>query len=114
MDIVRGILRAVTPLPDGDAADRISYCYSTTILVIMSAFISGWSFVGSPIQCWFPAYYKGWWIEYALDYCFVQNTYFLPFTDTVPDNYWDIAEHVIPIPKNITERENRLIGNFIF
>lgn len=112
MDIVRGLLRAVTPLPDSDGADRMSYCYSTTVLVIMSAFISGWSFVGSPIQCWFPAYYKGWWMEYALDYCFVQNTYFVPFTDTVPENYWDIAEHVIPIPKNLTEREDRLIGYY--
>ncbi|VDM96778.1 unnamed protein product [Thelazia callipaeda] len=112
MDIVRGLLRAVTPLPDGDTCDRMSYCYSTTILVVMSAFISGWSFVGSPIQCWFPAYYRGWWMEYALDYCYVQNTYFVPFTDTVPDNYWDIAEHVIPIPKNITHREDRLIGYY--
>ncbi|VIO96943.1 Uncharacterized protein BM_BM17658 [Brugia malayi] len=112
MDVVRSLLRAVTPLPDGDTADRINYCFSTTLLVILSAFISGWSFVGSPIQCWFPAYYRGWWIEYALDYCFIQNTYFIPFTDVVPDNYWDIAEHVIPVPKNITQRQDRLIGYY--
>ncbi|CAG9535115.1 unnamed protein product [Cercopithifilaria johnstoni] len=112
MDVVRSLLRAITPLPDGDAIDRINYCFSTTILVVLSAFISGWSFVGSPIQCWFPAYYRGWWIEYALDYCFIQNTYFIPFTDVIPDNYWDIAEHVIPIPKNITQREERLIGYY--
>uniref|UniRef100_A0A915Q2I4 Innexin n=1 Tax=Setaria digitata TaxID=48799 RepID=A0A915Q2I4_9BILA len=112
MDIVRSLLRAIKPLPDGDSSDRINYCFSTTILVVLSAFISGWSFVGSPIQCWFPAYYRGWWIEYALDYCFIQNTYFIPFTDVVPNNYWDIAEHVIPIPKNITQREDRLIGYY--
>ncbi|VDN92464.1 unnamed protein product, partial [Brugia pahangi] len=53
-----------------------------------------------------------WWIEYALDYCFIQNTYFIPFTDVVPDNYWDIAEHVIPVPKNITQRQDRLIGYY--
>lgn len=52
----------------------------------------------------------GWWMEYALDYCYVQNTYFIPFVDVIPENYWDIAEHVIPIPKNITQREERLIG----
>lgn len=58
-------------------------------------------------------YLSGWWIEYALDYCYIQNTYFIPFTDVVPDNYWDIAEHVIPIPKNVTQREDRLIGLII-
>lgn len=58
----------------------------------------------------FNMHLPGWWMEYALDYCYIQNTYFVPFTDIVPDNYWDIAEHVIPIPKNITEREDRLIG----
>ncbi|VDM10044.1 unnamed protein product [Wuchereria bancrofti] len=42
MDIVRSLLRAVTPLPDGDTADRMNYCFSTTLLVILSAFISGW------------------------------------------------------------------------
>nr|AVV64021.1 innexin [Anisakis simplex] len=112
MDLVRNILRAVSPLPDGDVSDRINYCYTTTLLVVLSAFISGWSFVGTPIQCWFPAYYKGWWIEYALDYCYVQNTYFLPFTQIKPNDYWDIAQHIIPIPTNITERDDRLIGYY--
>lgn len=112
MDLVRNILRAVTPLSDGDFSDRLSYCYSTSLLVVLSAFISGWSFVGTPIQCWFPAYYKGWWIEYALDYCYVQNTYFIPFTDVKPENFWDITEHIVPIPKNITEREEKLIGYY--
>uniref|UniRef100_A0A0N5AAY5 Innexin n=1 Tax=Syphacia muris TaxID=451379 RepID=A0A0N5AAY5_9BILA len=112
MDIVRNLLRAVAPYADGDLSDRFNYCYSTTIFVILSAFISGWSFVGTPIQCWFPAYYKGWWIEYALDYCFVQNTYFVPFTDVKPSNYFDIAEHIIPIPKNVTAREEKLIGYY--
>jgi hypothetical protein len=50
-------------------------------------------------------------MEYALDYCYVQNTYFLAFTDIVkPDNYFDIASHIIPIPKNHTEREEKQIG----
>ncbi|VDD92725.1 unnamed protein product [Enterobius vermicularis] len=93
MDLVRNLLRAVAPYADGDLSDRFNYCYSTTVLVVLSAFISGWSFVGTPIQCWFPAYYKGWWIEYALDYCFVQNTYFIPFTEVKPSNYFDIHIH---------------------
>ncbi|TKR93645.1 hypothetical protein L596_008059 [Steinernema carpocapsae] len=112
MNIVQGLLGAISPLPDGDLSDRLNYAYTTTVLVISSAFITGWSFVGTPIQCWFPAYYKGWWIEYALDYCYVQNTYFLGFTEVKPNNYWDIAEHIIPIPKNVTERDEKQIGYY--
>lgn len=113
MNIITNLLAAISPLPDGDLSDRLNYCYTTTLLIVCSAFVSGWSFVGSPIQCWFPAYYRGWWMEYALDYCYVQNTYFLAFTDAVkPDNYFDFASHIIPIPKNHTERESRQIGYY--
>ncbi|KAL7073576.1 hypothetical protein ACQ4LE_007082 [Meloidogyne hapla] len=112
MNIVQNLLSAISPLPDGDLSDRLNYCYTTTILIICSAFVSGWSFIGQPIQCWFPAYYRGWWMEYALDYCFVQNTYFVQFADMKPDNYFDIAEHIIPIPSNWTEREHKQIGYY--
>ncbi|KAI6183066.1 Innexin family-containing protein [Aphelenchoides bicaudatus] len=112
MNIVQGILSAISPLPDGDMADRLNYCYTSTILIVCSAFISGWSFVGQPIQCWFPAYYRGWWMEYALDYCYVQNTYFIGFYEYKPDNYFDFAQHVIEIPKNVTERDEKQIGYY--
>lgn len=61
MNIITGLLQAVAPQSDSDSIDRLSYCGTTVGLVVASAFISGWSFVGQPIQCWFPAYYKGWW-----------------------------------------------------
>ncbi|KAI6241288.1 Innexin [Aphelenchoides fujianensis] len=75
-------------------------------------FISGWSFVGQPIQCWFPAYYRGWWMEYSLDYCYVQNTYFVGFHEYKPENYFDINQHVIEIPKNETARTEKQIGYY--
>ncbi|CAJ0567323.1 unnamed protein product, partial [Mesorhabditis spiculigera] len=112
MNIIQGILSSVKPLPDSDFSDRLSYVYSTLGLIVGSAFVSGWSFVGSPIQCWFPAYYKGWWMEYVLDYCYVQNTYFLPFTEIKPQNEWDFANHIVPYPKNITEREDKQLGYY--
>ncbi|KAI6207728.1 Innexin [Aphelenchoides besseyi] len=112
MNIVQGVLSAISPLPDGDFSDRLSYSYTTTILVVCSAFISGWSYCGQPITCWFPAYYRGWWMEYALDYCYVQNTYFIGFYEYKPDNYFDIAPHIIEIPKNVTERDEKQIGYY--
>uniref|UniRef100_A0A914WNX4 Innexin n=1 Tax=Plectus sambesii TaxID=2011161 RepID=A0A914WNX4_9BILA len=112
MDMLKGLMNAVTALPDGDSVDRLNYCYTTSLLIVFSVFVSGWTFVGTPIQCWFPAYYKGWWNEYALDYCYVQNTYFLPFTEIESENYFDIAKHMVPIPKNITHRDEKLIGYY--
>lgn len=49
-------------------------------------------------------------MEYALDYCYVQNTYFVPFTEEKAHNAFDFGAHVVPIPKNITHREEKLIG----
>ncbi|KJH50604.1 innexin-3 domain protein [Dictyocaulus viviparus] len=112
MNVVQGLLSAVSPLPDGDVADRLNYCVTTVGLVLTSAFISGWSFVGSPIQCWFPAYYKGWWMEYALDYCYVQNTYFIPMTDVKVHNAFDFGSHIIEIPSNYTDRDAKQIGYY--
>jgi len=112
MNVIQGLLSAVSPVPDGDFVDRLNYCYASTALIVASAFVSGWSFVGQPLQCWFPAYYRGWWMEYALDYCYVQNTYFIAFTEVKPNNFFDIAEHIIPIPKNITERDEKQIGYY--
>ncbi|KAJ1362744.1 hypothetical protein KIN20_022409 [Parelaphostrongylus tenuis] len=112
MNVVQGLLSAVSPLSDGDFVDRLNYCATTVGLVLTSAFISGWSFVGSPIQCWFPAYYKGWWMEYALDYCYVQNTYFIPMTDVKVHNAFDFGSHIVEIPSNYTERDEKQIGYY--
>jgi hypothetical protein len=45
------------------------------------------NYVGKPIQCWTPAEFPGGWTEYAEDYCFVENTYWLPFEKQIPADY---------------------------
>uniref|UniRef100_A0AC35UDP8 Innexin n=1 Tax=Rhabditophanes sp. KR3021 TaxID=114890 RepID=A0AC35UDP8_9BILA len=112
MNFVTGLLSAVSPLADGDFVDRMNYCYTTTLLVVCSVFVSGWSFIGQPIGCWFPAYYRGWWAEYALDLCFVQNTYWLKMVDVPQDNQFDFASHIVPIPQNVTERDEKQLGYY--
>ncbi|KFD66785.1 hypothetical protein M514_02287 [Trichuris suis] len=113
MDKVTQFLSAVKPYRDGDFVDRLNSFYTVISLVACTVIVSGWSFVGSPIQCWFPAYFKGWWIQYSLDYCYVQNTYFLPFYNkTLIKNYWDLISSPIDIPMQTEERDARLIGYY--
>lgn len=42
MNIIQSLLSAISPLPDGDLSDRINYCYTSTLLIVCSAFVSGW------------------------------------------------------------------------
>ncbi|KRY34731.1 Innexin unc-9 [Trichinella spiralis] len=113
MDKLTQYLSSIKPYRDCDFIDRLNSFYTVIGTVCFAVLVSGWSFVGTPIQCWFPAYFKGWWIQYSLDYCYVQNTYFLPFTKSVPlKNYWDLIRSPIDIPESVEKREERLIGYY--
>ena len=45
--------------------------------------------MGNNIQCWTPAEFPGGWTEYAHDYCFVEDTYWLPFEKRIPSDHAD-------------------------
>lgn len=46
-------------------------------------------YVGSPIQCWAPMEFRGGWEQYAEDYCFIQNTFYIPFEQEIPTDVQD-------------------------
>lgn len=74
MDFSGGIdklFAAIKGKRDGDLVDRINYTYTTGLLIMAAVFLGTayWSTV--PMKCWFPAYFKGWWEEYAHDFWFV-------------------------------------------
>ncbi|EGT32655.1 hypothetical protein CAEBREN_17355 [Caenorhabditis brenneri] len=112
MNVIQNLLSAVSPQPDGDFVDKLNYCATTIGLVLSSAFITGWSFVGSPIDCWFPAYYKGWWAEYALDYCYVQNTFFVPFSEDKTERSYNWEQLVADKQNTTSLKQTNQIGYY--
>lgn len=91
-------LQGLKPQFDDDSVDRLNYYYTPLIFVIIALTLSAKQYVGQPIQCWIPAQFTGAWEQYSENYCFVQNTYFLPL------NHY--------IPQDVEQREEREIGYY--
>lgn len=98
MFFLDNFLKGLKPQFDDDIVDRLNYYYTPMLLVIFSLTLSAKQYVGQPIQCWVPAQFTGAWEQYSENYCFVQNTYFLPL------------QHYIP--RDFGEREDREIGYY--
>ena len=69
---------------DDDFADRLNFRYTTAMLVVFSVLITSKQYVGQPIQCWTPEHFSKTHIQYVKDFCWIRNTYFLPFQSEIP------------------------------
>lgn len=101
MESILGVFGAVSPSKfkwnnDDDSADKLSHRYTTLLLLAFAAIVSSKQFVGEPIQCWVPAHFSGGWESYANSYCWVKNTYYLPFDEYIPKEHEDEKRHMIP------------------
>ena len=43
--------------------------------------------VGDPIHCWIPKEFTGAWEKYTNNYCWIRNTYYLPWEDEINRNH---------------------------
>uniref|UniRef100_A0A0N5A9F0 Innexin n=1 Tax=Syphacia muris TaxID=451379 RepID=A0A0N5A9F0_9BILA len=77
-------LKLFSPSTYDDRVDRLNYFVTASLLTFFAILVSAKQYVGSPIQCWMPMEFKGGWEEYAEDYCFIQNTYWVSFKEDVP------------------------------
>ena len=71
---------------DTDMADRLNHIYTTTVLVFLSSVVLCKQYVGDPIQCWTPQHFTKHHDAYTNDYCWISNTYYLPFSEPIPPN----------------------------
>jgi hypothetical protein len=55
--------------------------------VTFAVIVSATQYVGTPITCWVPAEFGGGWEAYTNSFCWIKNTYFLPYEDEIPKNW---------------------------
>lgn len=69
---------------DDDVVDRLSSRYTVVMLVCFSFLISMHQYVRNPISCWTPAHFSGSHCKYTTSLCWIKNTYYLPWNESVP------------------------------
>ena len=69
---------------DDDFSDRIHHRYTVALLCIFSFVTTSRQLVGRTITCWVPKEFTGSHKAYAHSYCWVKNTYYLPFNKSIP------------------------------
>lgn len=73
---------------DDDRIDRLNYRWTVVMLVLSAGLVTAQTYVMSErINCWVPAHFKGAWESYVNDYCWIRNTYYLPWDEHVPLDY---------------------------
>uniref|UniRef100_A0A1I8IT44 Innexin n=1 Tax=Macrostomum lignano TaxID=282301 RepID=A0A1I8IT44_9PLAT len=60
-----------------DFIDQLNYQFTGGIMIIFIGIIGLRQYVGKPIQCWVPQEFSKAWEDFAENYCWVSNTYFL-------------------------------------
>ncbi|TKR72442.1 hypothetical protein L596_019885 [Steinernema carpocapsae] len=81
------IQRVVKEQTVADSVDWLNYYVTSLLLAFFSLAISAKQYFGSPIQCWVPNEFRGGWEKYAEDYCFIANSYHVPWEEEIPGQH---------------------------
>ncbi|CAD5210591.1 unnamed protein product [Bursaphelenchus xylophilus] len=85
MNLLGNFLTTIKPRLDDTVIDRLNYYYSTLIITVMAITLTARQYVGQPLQCWVPAEFSKAWEQYAENYCFVYNTYWVSPEEDIPN-----------------------------
>ncbi|CCD69899.1 Innexin-19 [Caenorhabditis elegans] len=96
--LARSFINALSVRGDDDAVDRLNYYYTPLILAVCCLVISAKQYGGTPIECWVNPHSRESMEEYIESYCWIQNTYWIPMYENVPDDH--------------TAREEKQIGYY--
>ncbi|CAJ0598406.1 unnamed protein product [Cylicocyclus nassatus] len=77
-----------------DSVDYLNYYVTSMMLAFFALAISAKQYFGSPIQCWVPSEFRGGWEKYAEDYCFIANSYYVPFEEEIPTDIEHRQDHI--------------------
>ncbi|KHJ80518.1 Innexin [Oesophagostomum dentatum] len=96
--LARSFINALSLRGDDDVIDRLNYYYTPIMLCIACLIISAKQYGGTPIECWVNPHSRESMEEYIESYCWIQNTYWVPMYENIPDDH--------------TAREEKQIGYY--
>ncbi|KAL3854757.1 hypothetical protein ACJMK2_014006 [Sinanodonta woodiana] len=87
---VSGILDAVPSFTkfrgsrNDDLIDRVSHVYTVLVLLIFAIVSTTDQYVGTPLHCWYPSEFRGWYEKYAEFFCWTSSTYVVSWDEPIP------------------------------
>ncbi|CAD5208968.1 unnamed protein product [Bursaphelenchus xylophilus] len=85
MDLLIGFVEGfLKPRNEEDAFDRLNYQVTPFLFILFSLVNISKVYIGKAINCFAKAEFRGGWVEYAHDYCLIENTYYLRTNESIP------------------------------
>ncbi|KAF8368424.1 inx-19 [Pristionchus pacificus] len=85
--LARTFINALSLRGDDDFIDRLNYYYTPIMLSVACLIISAKQYGGTPIECWVNPHSRESMEEYIESYCWIQNTYWVPMYENIPDDH---------------------------